>query len=125
MVNGLGSYVQNTMMTPSSSSEADGKSSGGSSAAYGGPGGGPGPGSAPQPGFYHRHVWKPLTMSFVGGQTKELFLDIGERTEVPVVSDGYGVTLAYACLLDAVRSLSLIVRDYSKEEVILRQESRV
>ncbi len=56
-------------------------------------------------------MWKPLTLSFVGGQTKELFLADAspERNEVPSVSDGYGVSLAYACILDAVRSMSLVV----------------
>ena len=78
MINALGSFVQNTMMTPSLSPESDsGKSGSGSgSVHYGNPSG---------PGFYHRNVWKPLTLSFVGGQTKELFLDIGERTDIPQV----------------------------------------
>ena len=109
-MNGLGSFVQNVMMTPSSG-DLEGhhhQKSGSNTVAYGS-----GPGSASQPGFYHRNVFKPLTLNFIGGQTKELFLDIGERTEVPAVSEGYGVSLAYACILDLVRSLALIVNSDS------------
>ena len=50
-----------------------------------------------------------LTLSFIGGQTKDIYLDISDRGEVPVVSDGYCLSLAYVCLLDVVRSLSLLI----------------
>ena len=94
----MGAYVQNVMMTPSLSTDSDhssasssmsSKSGSGSGSVHYGPGagsGGSGPGSAPQPGFFHRQVFRPLCLSYVGGQTKELFLDIGERTDVPQVN---------------------------------------
>jgi len=62
-----------------------------------------GPGLSPQPGFCYRNVWRPLTMSFIGGQTKEIYLDVTDRGEAPVVSEGYCISLAYLSLLDIVR----------------------
>ena len=67
-----------------------------------------GPGMSPQPGFSCRNVWKPLTINFVGGQTKEIYLDVSDRGEIPQISDGYCISLAYVILLDVVRSLSLL-----------------
>lgn len=120
MINGLGAFVQNVMSTPknfeidhSSQGGGSGNASGGSSGNANGLAGsnvyGSGGGISPQPGFFYRNTWKPLTLSFVGGQTKELYLDVSDKLEVPTVSDGYGISLAYACLLDAVRSMSLII----------------
>jgi hypothetical protein len=85
-----------------------GGGAGGNSVIYGNPG---------VSGFYYRNVWKPLTISFIGGQTKELYLDSSDRSEIPQVSDGYGISLAYACLLDAVRSMALVMnQDHQPEE---------
>jgi len=120
MANGLGAYVQNVMMSPPASGgggSGDQSGESGGSGATGGGGAGAqaagsvGPGGGPQPGFYFRNVWKPLTMSFIGGQTKELFLDLGDKggDGLPAVSDGYGISLAYACILDIVRSMSLVI----------------
>ena len=36
-------------------------------------------------------------------------MTISDRGEVPAVSDGYCLSLAYVCLLDVVRSLSLLI----------------
>ena len=55
-----------------------------------------------------------MTISFVGGQTKDVFLDVCDRGEIPAVSDGYCISLAYVSLLDVVRSLSLVI-DNSNE----------
>ena len=85
----------------------------------GGGGGTYGPGLSPQPGFSYRNVWKPLTISFIGGQTKEIYLDVADRGEIPTVSDGYCISLAYISLLDCVRSLSLLIdqpQDAGNEE---------
>ena len=124
MINSLGAYVQNVMMTPGPA-EGDGQQGGGGgSGGVGGSGGGASIGgngnsviygSPGVSGFYYRNVWKPLTISFVGGQTKELYLDSSDRTEIPQVSDGYGISLAYACLLDAVRTMALVVNQDSSE----------
>jgi hypothetical protein len=42
-------------------------------------------------------------MSFIGGQTKEIYLDVADRGEPPQVSDGYCISLAYISLLDIIR----------------------
>ena len=67
-----------------------------------------GPGVSAQPGFSCRNVWKPLTINFIGGQTKEIYLDVSDRGDIPQISDGYCISLAYVILLDVVRSLSLL-----------------
>ena len=115
-INALGAYVQNVMLSPN----GDAATAAGAEAQQ----------TQQQevqnlqqqPGFHYRNVWKPLTISFIGGQTKELFLDISERGEVPSVSDGYGISLAYAVILDTVRSMSLIVNQkLTKGEDTLKQ----
>ena len=73
---------------------------------------------SPQPGFSCRNVWKPLTINFIGGQTKEIYLDVTDRGEVPQISDGYCISLAYVILLDVVRSLAIVFdkNEESKKE---------
>ena len=73
---------------------------------------------SPQPGFSCRNVWKPLTINFIGGQTKEIYLDVTDRGEVPQISDGYCISLAYVILLDVVRSLAIVFdkNEESKQE---------
>jgi len=68
-----------------------------------------GPGVSAQPGFYYRGVYQPLTLSWIGGCAKCQYLDMTDRLEPPSMSDGYGVSLAYSCLLDVVRSVSLVI----------------
>jgi hypothetical protein len=62
-----------------------------------------GPGISHHPGFSYRNVWRPLAISFIGGQTKEIYLDVADRGEPPTVSDGYCISLAYVVMLDIVR----------------------
>ena len=124
MIISLGAYVQNVMMTPGPAEGEGQQGGGGGGGGVGGSGGGASAGgngssviygSPGVSGFYYRNVWKPLTISFVGGQTKELYLDSSDRCEIPQVSDGYGISLAYACLLDAVRTMALVVNQDSSE----------
>jgi hypothetical protein len=121
IVNGVGAYVQNVMLQPCPGAGGSGPGGGSPEGLQqqqqqqAQPTGGYGHGISAQPAFHFRNVWKPLTISFVGGQTKELFLDISERHELPVVSDGYGISLAYACLLDIVRSMSLALNASPEE----------
>ena len=68
-----------------------------------------GPGVSAQPGFYYRGCYQPLTLSWLGGTAKCQYLDMTERMEPPQMQEGYGVSLAYGCLLDVVRSVSLVV----------------
>ena len=53
----------------------------------------------------------------LGGQTKEIYLDVSDRGEIPVVSDGYCISLAYVSLLDCVRSLSLLIDQPENSQV--------
>ena len=81
MINSLGAFVQNVLHSGSNvdpSSDSDRAT--GLMTASGSPmGPSYGPGSSPQPGFSYRNVWKPLTISFIGGQTKDIYLDVSDR----------------------------------------------
>ncbi len=126
IVNSLGAFVQNVMLASppndhhpegSSGSNASSNQNQSSLAAntpYG-------PGMSPQPGFSCRNVWKPLTINFIGGQTKEIYLDVSDRGEIPQISDGYCISLAYVILLDVVRSLALIFDKKQENEACKKQ----
>ena len=98
IINSLGAFVQNAMLSspPNDPNNDHGSNSGGSGSQTGS---GEarnlatntpyGPGMSPQPGFSCRNVRKPLTINFVGGQTKEIYLDVSDRGEIPQISDGY------------------------------------
>ena len=98
IINSLGAFVQNVMLAspPNDPNNEHGSNSGGSGSQTGS---GEarnlatntpyGPGMSPQPGFSCRNVWKPLTINFVGGPTKEIYLDVSDRGEIPQISDGY------------------------------------
>ncbi|XP_055710710.1 protein MON2 homolog [Phlebotomus papatasi] len=73
-----------------------------------------GPGVSPQPGFLFRGVWLPLTATFPTGQCKATYLEMLEKMEPPAIPDGYGISVAYACLLDIVRSISLAIQGPSQ-----------
>ncbi|CAB3383543.1 Hypothetical predicted protein [Cloeon dipterum] len=75
-----------------------------------------GPGVTPQPGFYLRGVWLPLAATFVPGQAKSTYLDMLDRIEPPGIPEGYGISVAYAALLDVIRSISLAINGPSKVE---------
>ncbi|XP_075218459.1 mon2 homolog, regulator of endosome-to-Golgi trafficking isoform X2 [Lycorma delicatula] len=114
IVNSLGAYVQSLLVNP----QLMGQSGiGGSSAtAQGQPpallAGMPvGPGVSPQPGFFSRGVWLPVVITFSSGQAKSTYLEMMDKIEPPVIPDGYGISVAYACLLDIIRSVSIAVQD--------------
>ena len=46
-----------------------------------------------QPGFYHRGVYQPLTLPWIGGTAKCQYLDMTDRLVPPAMADGYGVSL--------------------------------
>lgn len=73
--------------------------------------GGPpaGPGISPQPGFLLRGVWLPLVVTFPTGQAKSTYLEMLDKVEPPVVPDGYGISVAYACLMEIIRSLQITI----------------
>jgi len=108
MINSLGAYVQNVFVSQpvQEAPQAQQPNSTPPSLLAGMP---IGPGVSAQPGFYYRGVYQPLTLSWIGGTAKCQYLDMTERLEPPTMSDGYGVSLAYGCLLDVVRSVSLVI----------------
>ncbi|XP_055685383.1 protein MON2 homolog [Lutzomyia longipalpis] len=73
-----------------------------------------GPGASPQPGFLFRGVWLPLNATFPTGQCKSTYLEMLEKMEPPTIMDGYGISIAYACLLDIVKSISLAIQGPSQ-----------
>ncbi|XP_043493036.1 protein MON2 homolog isoform X1 [Polistes fuscatus] len=74
-----------------------------------------GPGISPQPGFYSRGIWLPVVASFTSGHTKSTYLEMLDKVEPPQIPIGYGISVAYACLLDIIRSIALAIND-TKEE---------
>ncbi|XP_063218937.1 protein MON2 homolog [Bacillus rossius redtenbacheri] len=68
-----------------------------------------GPGVSPQPGFFSRGVWLPVVATFTSGQAKATYLEMLDKSEPPAVPDGYGMSVAYACLLDIIRSIALAI----------------
>ncbi|XP_050438772.1 protein MON2 homolog isoform X2 [Adelges cooleyi] len=69
-----------------------------------------GPGVSPQPGFFSRGIWLPVVINFPTGQAKSIYLDMNDKVEPPPVPDGYGISVAYACLIDAVRAIQIEVQ---------------
>ena len=45
----------------------------------------------------------------MGGTAKTHHLDMTDRVEPPHLPEGHGVSLAYGCLLDVIRSVALVV----------------
>ncbi|XP_063995099.1 protein MON2 homolog [Diachasmimorpha longicaudata] len=65
-----------------------------------------GPGVSPQPGFYSRGIWLPIVVTYPSGQAKPIYLEMLDKIEPPQIPDGYGISIAYACLLDIIGSIS-------------------
>ncbi|XP_037044984.1 protein MON2 homolog isoform X3 [Bradysia coprophila] len=86
-----------------------------------------GPGVSPQPGFLFRGVWLPLVATFPIGQSKSTYVEMLDKMEPPTIPDGYGISIAYACLLDIVRSISLAIEGPSTlgEEKVPPYKDRV
>ncbi|XP_058057960.1 protein MON2 homolog [Anopheles bellator] len=134
IINSLGTYVQSLFINPQLLSAtmgggiAGGAVSGSTVAGVGvgiGAAGGQqsqllggglpvGPGISPQPGFIFRGVFLPLVVTFPSGQSKATFLEMLDKMEPPPIPDGYGISVAYACLLDIVRSISLSIQGPSQ-----------
>ena len=62
-----------------------------------------------QPSFMFRGIWIPLIFSLKSGQTKSHYLEQLDKLEVPNVPDGYGLSTAYHCMIEMVRSIVLLV----------------
>ena len=106
IINSLGAYVQN-MFIPQPGNQTEQQQP---SSVQGGVAGVPPTGGvSPQPGFYYRGVYQPLAVAWLGGVAKSHYLDLTDRLDPPNMQEGYGVSLAYCCLLDVVRSVSLVI----------------
>ncbi|XP_050530236.1 protein MON2 homolog isoform X2 [Daktulosphaira vitifoliae] len=111
IVNSLGNYVQSLFLNPSPMMI----NNIGNPSAQGQPptvlAGMPvGPGVSPQPGFFFRGLWLPIVINFPTGQAKSIYLDMNDKIEPPPIPDGYGISVAYACLIDAVRAIQIEVQ---------------
>ncbi|KAK6620142.1 hypothetical protein RUM44_006542 [Polyplax serrata] len=104
IINSLGAYVQSLFADQNHMGQAPNIMSTNASQGHGGmlavaP-------TGPQPGFFSRGVWLPLIVSFTPGQAKSVYLEMLDKNEAPTIPDGYGISVAYACLLDVVHSIS-------------------
>lgn len=45
-----------------------------------------------------------------------------DKIEPPVIPDGYGISVAYACLLDIIRSISMLVQIQGEGENMERDK---
>ncbi|KAL4105342.1 hypothetical protein QTP88_020585 [Uroleucon formosanum] len=79
-----------------------------------------GPGVSPQPGFFGRGgVWLPVVIQLPTGQAKSIYLEMNDKhDEPPQVVDGYGVSVAYACLVDTVRAIQIEVHPDIHQSVV-------
>ncbi|XP_044741500.1 protein MON2 homolog isoform X2 [Chrysoperla carnea] len=100
IVNSLGTYVQSLFLNP----QLIGSGQSGQSGHV------VGPGVSPQRGFFSRGIWLPVVVTFAQGQAKSTYLEMLDKIEPPPIPDGYGISIAYACLLDIIRSLSIIIQ---------------
>lgn len=57
------------------------------------------------PTFSIGEIWIPLSVLLPLGTTKATFMEMKERIEPPAVPEGYGLALAYACLLELVENI--------------------
>ncbi|XP_078594586.1 protein MON2 homolog isoform X1 [Branchiostoma floridae x Branchiostoma japonicum] len=112
----VGSYIQTLFLLAPSSSAGSGGSQSGSQgnsndstppAVLGGlPVAG---GTTPPPAFEYRGMWIPLLFHASAGVAKPTFLEMLDKTDPPAIPEGYGLSVAFACLLDCVRSISTII----------------
>ncbi|KAI5732118.1 hypothetical protein M8J77_021836 [Diaphorina citri] len=112
IVNSLATYVHSVFLNSSPSLSSS--SVAGGQAAQGQPpamlvGLPVGPGVSPQPGFFYRGVWLPIVITCPPGQVKSTYLEMMDKVEAPSIPDGYGISIAYACLLEIIRSISLVI----------------
>ncbi|XP_037294951.1 protein MON2 homolog isoform X2 [Manduca sexta] len=91
IVNALGAYVQSLFVASNVNTPA------GSS------------GIPQQSGFYWKGVWLPLCVTFEPGTAKSVYIEMLDRTEAPTIQDGYGISVAYACLMEIIRSIAITV----------------
>ncbi|CAI9729658.1 protein MON2 homolog isoform X2 [Octopus vulgaris] len=81
-----------------------------------------GSGVSPQPAFMYRGIWIPFILTIPQGQTKSVFLEMLDKIEPPPISEGYGLSLAFHCLMEIVKSVQFLIEggeaDDGKEEMV-------
>lgn len=65
-------------------------------------------------GFMFRGYFLPLAAMFEPYTSKSFYLEMLDKSEPPNIRDGYGISLAYAILLDITKSISFIIRSSSE-----------
>ncbi|XP_077982841.1 protein MON2 homolog [Glandiceps talaboti] len=119
IVNGLGSFIQSLFVTPMpdrsvtqavTASQNPVQHPGSSNPAMMGNlhvGGG----VTPQPAFVYRGIWIPLVQVSPPSTAKPTYLEMLEKTDPPpcTIQDGYGMSVAFSCLLDIVKGVSSII----------------
>ncbi|XP_055839382.1 protein MON2 homolog isoform X2 [Episyrphus balteatus] len=63
-----------------------------------------------QSGFMFRGYFLPLAAKFEPSTPKSVYLEMLDKAEPPTIRDGYGISLAYAVLLDVTTSISIIIK---------------
>nr|XP_022914726.1 protein MON2 homolog isoform X1 [Onthophagus taurus] len=106
IVNSLGAYVQSLFVAPQIHMTSSVPITQGQHPTFNLPSG---PGVSPPPGFLSRNVWLPIVITFATGQTKPIYLEMLDKIEPPTIPDGYGISVAYGCLLEIVRSLHITI----------------
>ncbi|KAK2711568.1 hypothetical protein QYM36_012656 [Artemia franciscana] len=62
-------------------------------------------------GFYYRGVWIPLLTNLLTEPQRNTFLDGLDKSEPPGIPDGYGISVAYACLLSVIKSITILIEE--------------
>ncbi|RXG68969.1 Protein MON2-like protein [Armadillidium vulgare] len=113
IVNSLGSFVQSLFVAPQSnplqtmnSQNPNNSQSQSPSLLAGLP---VGPGVSPQPAFFYRGIYLPLCVNLPTGHAKPSYLEMLDKLEPPTIPDGYGISVAYYCLLDITRSIQFVI----------------
>ncbi|RVE48352.1 hypothetical protein evm_007012 [Chilo suppressalis] len=91
VVNALGAYVQSLFVASQVNTPAGAS------------------GIPQQSGFYWKGVWLPLCVTFEPGTAKSVYIEMLDRNEAPTIQDGYGISVAYACLMEIIRSIAITV----------------
>ncbi|RUS80797.1 hypothetical protein EGW08_011418, partial [Elysia chlorotica] len=81
-----------------------------------------GSGVSPQPAFMYRGVWIPLILALPMGQSKGGLLELLDKTDPPGVPEGYGVSLAFRCLMETTRTVHTLIMGEMDEDSTPQQK---
>ncbi|XP_030384078.1 protein MON2 homolog isoform X2 [Scaptodrosophila lebanonensis] len=66
--------------------------------------------SGSQCGFMFRGAYLPLVATFALGVSKAVYLEMLDKLDAPNIPDSYGISVAYAILLDITRSIGGVIQ---------------